>query len=299
MALSIIIPVGYDPNGLKITLSSLFNQNKNEIPFEIIVINDGYDLIVESVCFDFNVIHFPIYNNVGPAEGRNIGIRLAKYNLILFIDADVRVSKNWIELMYNSLNNYDYVGGKIEIDKKLITNFFEEYDAISAFDVINYMKRGHAPTANLGVRREVFEQVGYFMSNLRSGEDTEFGDRVYSKNKFLFYYDNDAVVYHPPRSIKAQLLKKSRVIKGHLNLANKFPDRYITYKETYLNPFIMLRPPIAQFRKIFKINNLSSMKKISFCSYAYFLKVYSFFCAIKFIITPTAVKLETKRDLSQ
>ena len=50
MALSIIIPVGYDPDGLEITLSSIFKSSEyTGITIDVIVINDGYDLEVEKI----------------------------------------------------------------------------------------------------------------------------------------------------------------------------------------------------------------------------------------------------------
>ncbi|EXJ09034.1 glycosyltransferase family 2 protein [Nitrincola nitratireducens] len=295
MSLSIIIPVGYDPDGLEITLSSIFkSKSLTNIPIEIIVINDGYDLEVEKICLKYKIVHYPTTINIGPAAGRNIGIELSKYNYIAFIDADIKVSDHWIELMHYSLTKYHYVGGKILIDRENISNIFEEYDYITAFDVQSYMEKGHAPTANLGIRKEITHKVGLFEPNLRSGEDTEFGDRVFKHKDFVFFYNEEAVVFHPPRSLKSQLIKRARVVKGHLKLASIYKDRYKHFKKTYYNPFIMLRPPFQVFKKIANSKKISTPTKFILYTYAYFLKLYSFSIAIKYMMKPTTVNLETK-----
>lgn len=296
MALSIIIPVGYDPEGLEITLSSIFKSSDyTGISIDVIVINDGYDFEVEKICKKYKVNHHPSIDNIGPAEGRNRGIGLAKYDYLAFVDADIRVSLDWVRAMYKSLLKYDYVGGKILIDGESGLGLFEVYDSITAFDVQGYMEKGHAPTANLGVRLSVFKKVGLFVANLRSGEDTEFGDRVFSDKSLNFFYCEDALVYHPPRTLKSQIIKRARVIKGHLYLANNYGDRYSFYKKTYTNPLIMLRPPIKDFKKIAALKNTSLPSKFLLFIYAYFLKLFGFYTALSYTMNPTKVKLETKK----
>ena len=292
--LSVIIPVGYDPEGLSITLDSLKIQS-GDVTLDVIVINDGADKDVTSVCNSFDVREFKFEKNVGPAMGRNYGVTVAQYDYIAFLDADVRATKGWAIQIIKSLQGNHFVGGAIEIDPQLIEGFFHQYDRLTAFDVETYMKAGHAPTANLALRIDVFKKVGGFDPELRSGEDTEFGDRITSSLKFNCIYNKEAKIYHPPRGLKAQLIKRSRVVKGHLNLCIKYPDRYCKYEKVYLNPFYMLRPPISLFKRLFSSNKDSFLKKLGFCFYGYLLKIYSFFCCVGYWVRRSEVKLETKR----
>jgi glycosyltransferase involved in cell wall biosynthesis len=292
--LSVIIPVGYDPDGLLITLNSLLDQ-VDSVTLDIIVINDGADENVTRICNSFDVREFSFEKNIGPAAGRNYGVSVAHYDNIAFLDADVRASKNWAIKIVNSLQINHFVAGAIEIDPDLIDGFFHQYDSLTAFDVETYMKAGHAATANLALRKEVFEKAGGFDPDLRSGEDTEFGDRITSLDVFNCSYNEEAKIFHPPRGGKAQLIKRARVVKGHLNLCIKYPNRYDKYKKVYLNPFYMLRPPMLLFKKLLSSNDVSLYKRIGFCLYGYFLKIYSFSCCVNYWIRRGEVKLETKR----
>jgi cellulose synthase/poly-beta-1,6-N-acetylglucosamine synthase-like glycosyltransferase len=288
--LSIVIPVGYDPVGLEITLSSLDNDYNFEQ--EIIVINDGADPEVSIVCKKYNVKEIKLKTNVGPAKGRNKAVEISEYEFIAFLDADVRVSDNWAISMFNALQVNDYVAGDIIIDPNLIDGFFHEYDSITAFDIESYMNAGHGVTANLGVRKCVFNKLGGFNSSLRSGEDLEFGDRVTMEDSFKTALCKDALAFHPPRSLKAQINKRKRVVQGHLYLSSMYPERYLKYKKIYSNPIKMIRPTL-KFQKI--VNKYSSSWKYPlYFLYSYFLKLYSFYCARKYLSKPEEIILEVK-----
>lgn len=70
------------------------------------------------------------------------------------------------------------------------------------------MKRGFAATANLFVRRELFEKEGGFNHQLLAGGDTEFGLRTVENGARLEYADL-AVVAHAPRARPRELVRKS------------------------------------------------------------------------------------------
>ena len=61
-------------------------------------------------------------------------------------------------------------------------------------------------TANLIVKRSVFDQIGMFNPNLMSGGDMEFGQRVYNEKKKMSY-DPSLLVFHEPRD-RVQMIKK-------------------------------------------------------------------------------------------
>jgi glycosyltransferase involved in cell wall biosynthesis len=296
MCLSVIVPVGYDPDGLEITLKSLMARNE-EFNIDVIVINDGGDKGVSSVCKKYYAREVSLKNNVGPAEGRNIGVKEAKYNSIAFLDADVVVCEFWAKHMYDALKINDYVAGNVVINRALIKNFFHEYDFHTAFNVETYMKSGHGATANLGVKKHVFDKIGLFNKTLRSGEDTEFGDRVFKTGEFKMAYEESVVVLHPPRSFKAQWVKRKRVVTGHLNLSGLYADRYSKYRKTYTNPWVMLRPPLKFVRSNnYRGNKIPKVKLVGFFLYAYALKIYSFYSAISYILKPSKVGLELKKE---
>jgi len=71
------------------------------------------------------------------------------------------------------------------------------------------VQEGFGVTANLLVRREVFQDVGLFQERLVSSGDYEFGRRATRKGRSLVYC-REAKVFHPARSSLGALLKKAR-----------------------------------------------------------------------------------------
>ena len=88
---SIIITTFNDAEYLKRSLPSVINQSLK--PLEIIIIDDGSDNDDAKVIIDSfkSITDIPLaYKklNGGPSSARNVGIKLAKGEFILFIDSD-------------------------------------------------------------------------------------------------------------------------------------------------------------------------------------------------------------------
>ena len=86
--------------------------------------------------------------------------------------------------------------------------------AVEVFDQMNnlqqqkYVEEYHyGATANLFTFKKIFEDVGYFNPQLKSGGDAEWGSQVFAKGYSLIYAD-DSWVAHPTRHSLSQLAKK-------------------------------------------------------------------------------------------
>lgn len=101
--ISIIIPT-FNQNVIP-TLLSIQGQNipkEDKAKIQVIVINDGSNIdvanevskIKNKLDYEINVITFD--ENHGLSNARNVGIALAKYDLLLFIDSDIILSKDYI-----------------------------------------------------------------------------------------------------------------------------------------------------------------------------------------------------------
>jgi glycosyltransferase involved in cell wall biosynthesis len=112
----------------------------------------------------------------GAAEARNRGVRTARAGLIAFTDADCAPTPGWLSAGVAALSRADLVQGKVVPDPA---------QPLGPFDRTLWVEsaRGFFETANLFVRRELFERVGYFDEWLRIGgrpfaEDLWFGWRA-------------------------------------------------------------------------------------------------------------------------
>jgi len=185
MKVSIIIPTYNRSNKLYETLKSLGKQE------EIIVVDDcSTDGTKEMILnyFHDNIRYYKTDKNSGPAIARNLGIKKAKGDIILFTDDDCLVPTNWVE-RYKKIfkeNDVGVVGGYL-IPKE--SNIFYAIDKIKDKILgVGYLGNKEIISRNIkvgftnncGYRKDVLMKVGFFNENFRvpAGEDTELNDRV-------------------------------------------------------------------------------------------------------------------------
>lgn len=218
MDISIIIPVFRDIDGLKITLESIRIRQWDPSRVEVIVCNDGGGDAVSALAAQFGCVEARLAENRGSYAARNAGVRIARSHTLAFIDADEIVTADWLTAGLAALEHADYVGGRVVVDAGANATFWERVDASFAFPVTTYLERRRfAPTANLFVRRTVFQHVGGFDEALTSGGDQEFGVRV-AQSGLQQRYCEQAIVIHPARSFPEQLRKARRTSRGSARL---------------------------------------------------------------------------------
>lgn len=218
MNVSIIMPVKDDLEGLRVTLQSLAGIERGGHDVEVIVCNDGGPAAVSALARGMGCQVVVLPENRGSYAARNQGLQMASGDVLAFVDADERVDPLWLIDGLRALADADYVGGAVEIELSAVPSAWEIYDRIAAFPVRYYLERRHfAPTANLFVRRVVFERVGGFEEALKSGGDREFGVRVHRAG-FRMAYCASAVTYHPARDFREQKRKVARVARGATEL---------------------------------------------------------------------------------
>src|SRR6478672_7535367 len=100
---------------IKNCISSILAQKVN-IRFTIIVVDDGSKDNTCGVVEELGKRHNNIMlikngTNRGRGYSRNNGVKNAKTDLIVFVDADIILPHDWLERCLNNINNYDAVGG--------------------------------------------------------------------------------------------------------------------------------------------------------------------------------------------
>lgn len=107
--LSIIVPVYNTANYIPFTVESLLRQTYPNI--EIILIDDGSIDNSPTLCDEFAEKHSCIKvvhkTNSGPADSRNVGLDMAKGELIGFVDSDDYIETDMYEKMYCEMQRSD------------------------------------------------------------------------------------------------------------------------------------------------------------------------------------------------
>ena len=103
---SVIVPLYNKENFVENTLKSVLNQNFTD--FEVIIVNDGsIDKSEEKVKgFNDDRIKYFYQENQGASSARNFGIEKANSNYIAFIDADDYWFPNFLQEMFNNINEF-------------------------------------------------------------------------------------------------------------------------------------------------------------------------------------------------
>ncbi len=226
---SVIIPVYNNPHGLKKVLASLVEQDFPKDQYEIIVADncstdESLDVVHEYAENYPNLVKCVIEDKIQSSyAARNKGINTAKGSILAFTDSDCDPVECWLREGCKSFkeNNASMVAGEIEFTfKNSEPNIWEYFDAATKLNQKSYVENaGFGATANLFVRKRMFDKYGLFLSELESGGDYEFCRRLTQSGEVLLFAEN-ASVYHPARSgFRSKLTKSKRIAEGQRKLA--------------------------------------------------------------------------------
>ena len=216
MKISILIPTKNRLPILRETLHNIYFVNKlPKEDFEVIVSNDGDDIL--SVLYnEFPFDNLKIVKNThkpGAAGNRNNAADFAQYDLLQFLDDDILITDNFLEIVlyiHNQFNNivlcgnriypqhlieqaeqtsfgryklkYEYNWNTIEKNEELINQLYV-VDSLASFSI--------------SMKREKFDEIGDFDENFDYAgcEDAEFFYRASQKNVNLLF-DEKNICYH-------------------------------------------------------------------------------------------------------
>lgn len=186
---SVIVPVYNGENFLAGVIQNICRQEYQ--PLEIIVVDDGSTDETAKVAAQFGEqIHYIYQSNQGPAAARNYGIKLAKGDMIAFLDVD----DLWADYILGEFVNYLTANPDVDIVQGLIqrlqlnTTGCGEYQLV--FEPYQFINLGSAL-----YRKSVFDKVGMFDELLWDNEDTDWYMRAWELNvskvvlpKIMLYY---------------------------------------------------------------------------------------------------------------
>lgn len=194
--ISIIIPNLNSPI-VDRTIDSVLSQ-QTDLPFEILVIGmDKYGLIKTDPKVQFIQTQKP----VGAAVARNIGIRKALGEWLLFIDSDCIAQPDWVQTFSEAFENgWKVIGGGVKTPRepfwRLAYNLSMFYGELASQPK---RVRKFMPTLNLAVHRQVIEKVGFMNEALPRGQDIEWTSRMTLAGYQVFFQPEAAIEHLPER----------------------------------------------------------------------------------------------------
>jgi len=191
---------------LFISLNKALNEFKCQV--EILIIDSSKQedsKKIESLCEQYEAKY--IKGSINVREKRNLGIREAGGEIILFVDSDCEVTERLFEehlKMYNELDTAGILGvtefvGKETTTWKIVqrTKFLDAFSF--AKTLASYVKSAPWGTCtNLSLKKEILEKVRGFDTNFPfrlGGDDTDLGIRI-NKAGYKIKMNPNAIVYH-------------------------------------------------------------------------------------------------------
>ncbi|NJY63947.1 glycosyltransferase family 2 protein [Salinimicrobium sp. CDJ15-81-2] len=190
---SIVMPAHNREKTIVRAINSIIDQTYKN--FEIIIVDDfstdNTSKIISSIK-DQRVRYFCLSKNQGAAAARNYGIRKAKGELISFLDSDDYYEEDFLKESVRILEGtspnvgFMWTGIRFHFSKG---NSFEEvwkpqFIKSSFFTFLNELKIGTG--SGITIKKEVFNNCGFFDEALPAAEDTEFFYRITQSYDYTF-----------------------------------------------------------------------------------------------------------------
>lgn len=245
---SIVIPAFNEEEHIGSCLQSIFSSDYDNAKYEVIVVDNGSQDKTHEIALRSGraKVFRMLEGNVGAI--RNYGAAKAQGQILVFIDADCLIDKNWLnraEKLIKDQPNCGYGGGaKLPLNATWIeTSWLLESNGQPTLPK-------HLIGASIMLSKELFFNINGFNERLSSGEDTDLHHRLTSKNTKICI---------------SHVLDVTHL--GNAKTCSQFVKRQIWHSENYLlNIESSLRDPIFIIILIFLLTFITFIIQIFFYS---------------------------------
>jgi glycosyltransferase involved in cell wall biosynthesis len=187
--------------------------------YEIVLVNNNSTDSTETECNKFSkdyenvVFRYFVETNQGLSYARNRGIQEAKGEVVVYVDDDATINKEYLQTYYDFFekdNKVEAAGGPIlpvyeTVEPKWMSHYTRQLITGKLYmgNVVKEFTKGAFPGGgNAAYRRSVFDKVGLFNVDLgRKGtsligaEEKDLFDKMVDRGIQIYYLPN-AILYH-------------------------------------------------------------------------------------------------------
>jgi len=230
MKVSVVICTYNREQHIERALESLIPQTASKEDYEIVIVDNNSTDNTPEIIKNFEKkypdyhIQTAVETNQGLSFARNKGIELAKGEIISFIDDDAIARTDFVENIIRNTQQFPShyaFGGKVlpkyekEKEPEWMSPYIERIISIVDMgDEIKSFDKTYPVGCNMFFRREIFDKIGKFNTNLRLRSDDKY---IFMKIKEAGYevlYFPDVVVQHfidDFRTTREYIVKVSRL----------------------------------------------------------------------------------------
>jgi len=206
--ISVIVPVRNDPNRVRELLACLAAQTLPRDRFEVVVGDDGSAAgALEGIATADGWVRVVSGPPRTSYAARNRAVRGAHGAVLAFCDSDCQPRPNWLESGLAALEQADVVAGEVTFIAPARPTAWSLLTMDIYLDQSRNVLFARGVTANLFVRRPVYEAIAGFDESLLSGGDYDFVTRAVAHGARLIYSPG-AVVLHPTLDTAQAYLRK-------------------------------------------------------------------------------------------
>lgn len=260
---SIIIPIYNAAKSLKKCINSILTQTYQN--FELLLIDDGSTDSSDTICDNYseqdNRIKVFHQKNQGVGASRNTGLKNAKQEWIIFIDADDYVEKDYLQTIVNILNSQN------QIIDAIIFPSFKEKPALRKIEPIDNIFQ----TSNIYNSKTVIEATVLFFQQSASIYSKVYKKSILKKYNVLFhdscvfedgmfnlmYFKNTNKVYYQNKAFYHYMIYTNQASLSRISL-RPYAGYYNTAKELY--------PLIIETSSLKKIDSKTTKQALVICN---------------------------------
>ncbi|NPV73973.1 MAG: mycofactocin system glycosyltransferase [Pelotomaculum sp.] len=212
---SVVVPTRNRQDVLVSCVESLLDVDYPADKLEIIVVDDASDPPVALEGYRRRVKSIRLDENRGPGAARNEAAKLARGEIIAFIDDDCLAGRGWLKDLVPCFQYRDVAAAGGMVEPAGLTRLLEKYERCQSPLSMGKVQRkaakntavSYLPACNLLVRKDLFAAAGGFDPALRVGEDVDLCWRLLEKGGQIYYIPGGAV-YHRHRAGLLPFLKR-------------------------------------------------------------------------------------------
>ena len=219
---------------------------------EHIIIDGGSNDGTLSIIKKFQKNHTNIIclkkNNIGIYEGINIGLKLAKNDIVGILNSDdfykdAEIFKN-LESEFNKSQDVLAVHSNVMIFRRNnINKLYRNFNSREFFPE-DFLRCDHPPHTSLFVKRDIYKKFGIFDERLKIASDFEFMLRVFGKNKIKTKYINQTFICMRSHGTSTKNLKN--ILISNIEVIKSF--KLNNLKINYIYLFIKILKKIIQIK---------------------------------------------------
>ncbi len=255
------------------TLTSIEKLDSSNIQLQVIVVSKNESFSPQLMAFNtaLDIQFLQVNQDTTISDQRNIGVKNSSSEFLAFIDADIALSNNWLQVMLSEVNHESFaLISAVQRPSRNATQLELVRVTLSNLSIDCEME--FLPGRNLFLSREVFNKTDGFPSDLITCEDYVFTHNVSKFGKL--YYTSKADYVHLGEDKEYWSMARKEVWRGQSNLASvKGRDVPISEYPSFIVPPLFTLALIASF--LFIALNWNILSYLSIFVWVFLLGVYT------------------------